>query len=1029
MAVRREPKNASLIFLLLFGRFGILSARINLITVFFDDPITGYTAISPVYDVAVDNMKANFPAFSGSVFRYSVFNATGDQESREAVLYETVLELYRVLNALDDGDFTTILSPGRNQDVLLLGDFAREQNIPLLASTATDQAFLDRARFPTTFSLAPSGPFVYTSLLKAYFGQYSWRFVSLLCDSSPKFLSSTPMNAEACNDITRHLGDAPTRLLPVSFNSDSTDNYASVLRSLWDHGKIIVVVTREGVMRKIMIDAAGLGMTNGKFVFVYLQPVQTPDSQILSWMYHDRNDVTAFTAFQNLIVVSYVGIQWSKISSLLTAVADKSLSDYATKIDPKKLNSYAVSAYESVAVFAKALNQSADKEKPWWRTNLSGRNFELDSGKVIIDRDGQRKNDAVIFYFNSKAKNFQPAWYFTTETNRLVIFKADLADQWPGGSAPVSDRHDPTEDEAPTVLPSDLGIQVVGCIIGVSLIFWLTYILRIWTHSRANGSTWWQFPLSNFKTFNYVRVKSYAPTVPSTEYGFALAALEQEDTTVWIQTSSSDVHVDDITENNGIRRLLAELNGLHHANIGRLLGITTHDNLMDLIWPFGRGTLRSLIEDEKFQMDGRLKIALISELISGLDAIHASPIHFHGSLSSLVVTLDHMYSIKICAAGSTRLFEELTDNRSPLVNAPLDLWLAPEMLKQRRHQGTKEADIYALGIIICEVLAGASVTLGLDTPDETFATWMNLKRFLEGSVRDFHRRMSVSGMPDKVKKVISACFSFDPKERPTIQRLKTTLGKSYKKSSVMEQMLMRFQVYSDNLEQVVATRTEELILEEAKTVALLEEMMPKSLVPKLRNKEAIPAETFSCVTLFFSSLVGFADYCQKSSPLAIIDLLNATYTVFDESLHEFDVYKVETIKDGYMVASGLPIRNGDIHAAEICAMAQRFLQLSRKTDFLMSDSSDSRNLEMRIGIHSGTVAACVVGNLMPRYCLFGDTVNTASRMESHGEPSMIHISLETAQLLKNSLRPFTVTSRGLVILKGKGEVETFWLAP
>ena len=85
----------------------------------------------------------------------------------------------------------------------------------------------------------------------------------------------------------------------------------------------------------------------------------------------------------------------------------------------------------------------------------------------------------------------------------------------------------------------------------------------------------------------------------------------------------------------------------------------------------------------------------------------------------------------------------------------------------------------------------------------------------------------MTGMPPKVRDKIAACLSLDPKHRPTISQLKYALEKAYSKSSVMEQMLKRFQAYSDNLEHIVCTRTEDLMLEEAKTVALLEEMMPK----------------------------------------------------------------------------------------------------------------------------------------------------------------------------------------------------------
>lgn len=108
--------------------------------------------------------------------------------------------------------------------------------------------------------------------------------------------------------------------------------------------------------------------------------------------------------------------------------------------------------------------------------------------------------------------------------------------------------------------------------------------------------------------------------------------------------------------------------------------------------------------------------------------------------------------------------------------------------------------------------------------------------------------------------------------------------------------------------------------------------------------------------------------------------------MFDRIIKRYDVYKVETIGDAYMVVSGLPIRNGDKHAGEIATMALNLLEAVKEFTI---PHRPTQQLLLRIGIHTGSCATGVVGNTMPRYCLFGDTVNTASRMESTGEGNLI----------------------------------------
>jgi class 3 adenylate cyclase len=199
--------------------------------------------------------------------------------------------------------------------------------------------------------------------------------------------------------------------------------------------------------------------------------------------------------------------------------------------------------------------------------------------------------------------------------------------------------------------------------------------------------------------------------------------------------------------------------------------------------------------------------------------------------------------------------------------------------------------------------------------------------------------------------------------------------------NIFDNMMAMMEKYANNLEVLVDERTDQLQEEKKKTEALLYEMLPRPVAEQLKRGNKVEAESFDCVTIYFSDIVGFTSMSAESTPLQVVDFLNDLYTCFDSIIEHYDVYKVETIGDAYMVVSGLPIRNDNQHAAEIASMS---LHLLAEVKQFTIRHRPKEKLMLRIGIHSGPVCAGVVGLKMPRYCLFGDTVNTASRMESTG---------------------------------------------
>ncbi|KAJ3132513.1 hypothetical protein HDU90_006874 [Geranomyces variabilis] len=218
----------------------------------------------------------------------------------------------------------------------------------------------------------------------------------------------------------------------------------------------------------------------------------------------------------------------------------------------------------------------------------------------------------------------------------------------------------------------------------------------------------------------------------------------------------------------------------------------------------------------------------------------------------------------------------------------------------------------------------------------------------------------------------------------------------------------------------------QLELQAAKNQAddLLQRMFPASVASQLLSGVTVVPQDFNHSTVFFSDIVGFTEIASRCSAIQMVDFFNDLYTAFDGIISQYDAYKVETIGDCYMVVSGCPKPNGDLHAGEIARMA---LHLVSAVPQIRFKGQPDLRISIRVGICSGPVAAGVVGNRMPRYCLFGNTVNVASRMESNGAGMHIQCAESTFTALQR-LGGYQMQRRGDGIdIKGKGKMQTYWL--
>uniref|UniRef100_A0A665WHA2 Guanylate cyclase n=1 Tax=Echeneis naucrates TaxID=173247 RepID=A0A665WHA2_ECHNA len=423
-----------------------------------------------------------------------------------------------------------------------------------------------------------------------------------------------------------------------------------------------------------------------------------------------------------------------------------------------------------------------------------------------------------------------------------------------------------------------------------------------------------------------------------------------------------------------IRKEVKEVRQLDHPNLCKFIGGSIEVPYVSIITEHcPKGSLSDVLLNDDIPINWGFRLSFATDIARGMSYLHQHKV-FHGRLHSRNCVIDDRWVCKISDYGLTAYRKEDFEavNNGFNCGDVNRIYCAPEVLLGSSSNMTPAADVYSYSMILVEI-----------------ATRSDL--------------ISAEGV------------TMDIMWRPPLPELKA--GKADtdcpNQTQYCEAQWVTMEKYSKHLEAIVAERTQDLLQEKQKTDRLLYSMLPKPVADDLRQGRTAEAQSFSNATVYFSDIVGFTQLSGASTPHQVVDFLNQLYTTFDDIIDNYDVYKVETIGDAYMVVSGVPKENGINHAGEIASMALDLVSVCH--NFKIPHKPNTQ-LEIRAGIHSGPVVAGVVGTKMPRYCLFGDTVNTASRMESTSEALKIQVSGATADLL-HTLRGYILTCRGTLNVK------------
>ncbi|OQV21221.1 Atrial natriuretic peptide receptor 1 [Hypsibius exemplaris] len=826
----------------------------------------------------------------------------------------------------------------------------------------------NKKRYPTVTAYGPVDIQSFANAAKMFLDRNSWRTVTLMCDKINRWPLLSTVYFLLCQNVQMKLeSDRQYSVNLIPFDSRNDTRYDVMLDSVRSRSRIVFIFTRPSVLREIL-------------VFIAPESTKQPTLGDVQWRSKDGgDDEAAFRAFQSTVLMYHPSPDLATSSPIFEAINEVSRVKYnKTLTEDEQMNDVVICAYLSITTMAAVLNETYKRLDTLTATEFSNllrnRTYDLDIlQNVYLDEFGMKKGDVDFVRLNKTSRSFQKAWLYSTISKRFSVV-SELASVWYNGTAPpdqpvcgfLNDKCFNRGDDKALLIAVVCSIAVI-----LLLVFGVLFNWR-YRQMRDQNSLWWSIDTIPFDD------DASAITLPSStaitqeatshdlllKFQFKLRMYEKR--VVWTEAIIPAVSRDSISRRSQMRKCLAAIRNLHNENVGQFIGIVIAPAFTYLVWEFGsHGCLRMLLDADSVQSrNADLLTSMIWDLLEGLTYIQTSDLQFHGSCSSLTAMIDQRFCVKLCGFGSTKMLAILTGMNVASPGDTIKLWMAPEMVQDPRHQGSKSADVYSVALVVLEVFTQCTpMNVVLESETSCFQAIQNL------TLKINPRIPITADVPPMLQQLMRSCLLSNPKERPTLKNVTDQFGRRFRKQGFIDKILSRLERYAEDLEAAVLAQTEELIKEQHVVDALLREMIPAT---------------------------------------------------FDVMLEEYDVYKVETINDSYMVVSGLPKRNGAKHADEIARMAIKLMHTR------LTSPVDESQLHLRIGIHSGPCVAGIVGSRLPRYCLFGDTINTASRMESHGEASRIHISPATKELLSAELG-FETQSRGKISIKGKGELETFWL--
>uniref|UniRef100_A0A2A4JEQ7 guanylate cyclase n=1 Tax=Heliothis virescens TaxID=7102 RepID=A0A2A4JEQ7_HELVI len=796
----------------------------------------------------------------------------------------------------------------------------------LRKGTRPQTLFNDKGKYPTLTRMSYCQcrlPRVFTSV----FERFGWAHVALLLDKSDLFSLTVGKSLE--------WGLRKKGVLKAvrELDGNERESCEALLKDVSMYARVVILSVRGSLVREFLLAAHALGMTRGDWAFLDVEIFQGGYWGETGWAADDDRDTAARAAYEALLRVSLKLPTGDRFDEFADAVRARAKQHYNYSFsDGEEVNFFIGAFYDGVYLLGMALNETLTeggdiRDGRNITRRMWGRDFHGITGHVRIDAVGDRDADYAILDLDPVTGKFEVVAFFHG-LNSSYKPVAGKAIHWPGGRrGPPPDTprcgflwNDPMcQGEAQTV--------IIYCFIGLAvfLTFAVTAACVAYKQARIdaelNNTSWRVRPeevlvevgtglgaspaLHSINEVLKLSLGWSARGSTGAASTLGTPSLTLSSFTVGLykgnRVAVKKIHRKKLDLNKKLLWEIKQARNVSHENTARFIGACVDCPLVFVLTEYcPKGSLKDVLANDELQLDWNFRTSLVHDIVQGMCYLHGG-LGAHGKLRSSNCLIDGRFVLKISDYGLNTLCTPTDLIKDDTYYYKL-LWTAPELVAGSIYPGAAaslKGDVYSFGIILEEIVLRAG-------PFHNYTPTMSSKEIV-GHVcaRESPPFRPVVGVGEvgaaagggggaavELLDLAERCWAEAADDRPSFDTINANYIKGYC-DNLMDDLLRRMEQYANNLESLVEEKTEQLSLEKRRSEELLYQVLPRPVAQQLMAGEVVQPESFECVTVYFSDIVGFTELCAASTPMQVVDLLNDLYSTFDRIIGSYDVYKFE----------------------------------------------------------------------------------------------------------------------------------------